>query len=139
MLVRLGGIFSLIGLLIWIYAVIDSITAPAERIRLLPKAVWVLIVLLFSVVGSVLWFVFGRPYSVAGVGGATRGRGGAATAAGPSPASFVPPTLRKRSSPMDSPRGIAPDDDVDFLRKIDEDLRRGDGNPGSAGGSASSE
>ncbi|SDI93850.1 Phospholipase_D-nuclease N-terminal [Frankineae bacterium MT45] len=140
MLVRLGGIFGLIGLFIWIYAVIDSIMAPSERIRLLPKAVWVLVVLLFTVLGSLLWFLFGRPYSAAGVGPGPARRAGGATAGGaPAGGSFVPPTLRKRTSPMDTPRGIAPDDDADFLRKIDEDLRRGDGNPGAAGGSASGE
>ncbi len=61
MLIRLGGLFALVSVALWLWGVFDSITAPADRVRLLPKVLWVVAVLLLFDVGAVLWFVFGRP------------------------------------------------------------------------------
>lgn len=46
---------------LWLFCVIDSIAAREGDIRNLPKAAWVLIVLLFPFVGSIAWIVAGRP------------------------------------------------------------------------------
>jgi hypothetical protein len=51
----------LLGLVLAIYAVIDCIQAREDLVRGLPKIVWVFVILLFPLVGSIAWFVAGRP------------------------------------------------------------------------------
>ncbi len=46
---------------LWVYCLVDAIGSPADRIRNLPKAAWVIIILLFPFVGSILWLAVGRP------------------------------------------------------------------------------
>ncbi|EGD54210.1 PLDc N-terminal domain-containing protein [Gordonia neofelifaecis] len=53
----IGGIV----LLIWIAALVDAIVTDEYRVRHLPKALWILIVILLPLIGSVLWLVIGRP------------------------------------------------------------------------------
>jgi len=105
-----GGIVGVIAIVAWLYAIFDALTAPAERIRGLPKAVWLIIVILLLDIGAVAWFIFGRP------------RAGAVDA-----------RVRERQSPFgwqshggppNRGRSVAPDDDPDFLKRLGEDLRR---------------
>ena len=79
-----------LGLALTIYAAVDCIQTDETRVRHLPKLLWLLLVLLFWVVGPVAWFIAGRPQR-------QRPR--------PGPPSRPP-----------SPRG--PDDDPDFLRNL---------------------
>ena len=44
----------------YVYALVDCILFSRARVRGLPKVAWVFIVLLFPVVGAVLWFLIGR-------------------------------------------------------------------------------
>jgi hypothetical protein len=71
-----------------IYAAVDCIQTDEQRVRNLPKLVWVFLILLFWVAGPIAWFLAGRPRPQRS--GPTR----------------RPPT----------PRG--PDDDPDFLRNL---------------------
>jgi hypothetical protein len=80
----------LLTIALTIYAVVDCIQTDESAVRGLPKVIWVLLILVFPLVGSIAWFIAGRPQR-----GPT-GRG---------------PT--HRSQP---PRG--PDDDPDFLRRL---------------------
>ncbi len=109
MLIRFGGVIGLIAIAFWLWAIFDSITAPADRIRRLPKAVWVIIVLLFFELGAIAWFAFGRPRARDDADGRrpprSIGRSGTVTQAAPK-------------------RSIAPDDDPDFLRRLGEQMRR---------------
>ena len=43
-----------------VYAVIDCAFTAPYRVRGLPKAAWVVIVILLPVIGGVLWFLIGR-------------------------------------------------------------------------------
>jgi hypothetical protein len=45
----------------WIYTLIEVAQTSEVDIRNLSKGAWIIIVLLFSVLGIVGWFVFGRP------------------------------------------------------------------------------
>ncbi len=40
---------------------LNVITTPDAEVRNLPKVLWLLLVLLFPVVGAVAWLVAGRP------------------------------------------------------------------------------
>ena len=75
-----------------VYAVVDCIQTDDSRVRNLPKVLWILLVLLFPLVGPIAWLVAGRPPR------STPGQG-----QGPRP----------QARP---PRG--PDDDPDFLRRL---------------------
>ena len=74
-----------------IYAFIDCVQTDSRLMRVLPKPVWLLVVLV-PVMGPMIWFISGR----------TDARGGTP----------VPRTGPRRTRP----RG--PDDDPDFLRKL---------------------
>jgi hypothetical protein len=76
-----------------VYAVVDCIQSDDAQVRNLPKLLWVLLILLFPLVGSIAWFLAGRP---------PRSQPGRGTGR-PGPG-FRPP------------RG--PDDDPDFLGRL---------------------
>jgi hypothetical protein len=96
-----------------LYALIDCLARDEEEIRALPKVIWVLIILLFTPLGPIAWFLAGRaprseqtapsgaPDDV--VGGYSMGSGSSAGRDG---------------------RPIAPDDNPEFLRRLDEQQRR---------------
>lgn len=77
-----------------VYAVVDCIQTDDAQVRGLPKLLWLLLILLFPIVGAIAWFIAGRP---------RRGTAGSGPGRGPS---HRPPP----------PRG--PDDDPDFLRRL---------------------
>lgn len=112
MLLRVGGIGFVILLAVWLYCVLDAITADESRVRNLPKMAWILIVLLLLDLGAILWLIAGRP----------RGR-----------AAAIPPNGSKGGrrgpiAPMTRRPAVAPDDDPEFLaelgRRHDEEHRR---------------
>ncbi|QIS12493.1 PLD nuclease N-terminal domain-containing protein [Nocardia arthritidis] len=56
--------YAFIGLLtlaLWVYCLIDIITAPEPGIRHLPKVGWLLVVIFLPTVGALLWLFVGRP------------------------------------------------------------------------------
>ncbi|MGV9302242.1 MULTISPECIES: PLDc N-terminal domain-containing protein [unclassified Nonomuraea] len=97
-----GVLIGLAMLAFWLYSLFDVITTPDEESRNLPKILWVLIVVLVPLVGSVFWLLLGRP---------TRSR------------PFQLPG-RSATDRGEAPRG--PDDDPDFLRDLDRRLRDDD-------------
>lgn len=62
-MIRLELGLGVIATALWVYCLLDVIMTDEYRIRNLPKATWILIVLFTSVVGSVAWLVAGRPES----------------------------------------------------------------------------
>ncbi len=71
-----------------IYALVDCLQTDAERVRYLPKLVWVVLLVLIPWVGPITWLAVGT------------GRG-------------APPAGKRR---LRGPRG--PEDDPDFLRNL---------------------
>jgi hypothetical protein len=111
-MIRLYSMFFLLDLVLVVVALIDCLSAEEFAIRALPRVVWVFLILLFSPVGPIVWFVAGRP-----LGTAARSSGGAWR-----PGSGFPESERPRRTT------VAPDDDPEFLRglaasrKEDEEL-----------------
>jgi hypothetical protein len=85
---------ALVLIALYISFIIDVIRTPSVDARSLPKAVWLLLVIVLPILGGVLWFLFGRPK--------------------PAPGS----RFGRRRGP------IAPDDDPKFLKKVDEEAWR---------------
>src|SRR5262245_9780995 len=103
--IRLYGLLFLVDLVLLVIALIDCLSTDEHAVRNLPKVAWVFIILLFSPVGAIVWFVAGRPQTHrVGPAGAWR------------PGSGFPEYER--------PRTLAPDDDPEFLRsrRTDEEL-----------------
>ncbi|MGW5847086.1 PLD nuclease N-terminal domain-containing protein [Streptomyces sp. NPDC055254] len=88
----------LLLLALTIYAFIDCLNTPEEEVKHLPKAAWVFIILLFSIVGPVVWLAAGRKRVAAGGGGL----GGGGLGGG-----------RARRT-----RWVAPDDNPEFLKSL---------------------
>ena len=51
--------------LLVLIALIDIITKTDDRVRYLPKIVWILLVIFLPVIGSIIWFAVGREYTPA--------------------------------------------------------------------------
>ncbi|MFG2516543.1 PLD nuclease N-terminal domain-containing protein [Streptomyces sp. NPDC048584] len=101
----------LVPLALSIYAFIDCIGTKDDDIRHMPKPLWAILVLLFPLVGSISWLIAGKKRHPAG-GSAWGGGGG-------------------------RQQWVAPDDNPDFLKSLDDDKdkddRPGDGDRGGAG------
>ncbi|WP_084956056.1 PLDc N-terminal domain-containing protein [Thermoactinospora rubra] len=96
-----GVLISLAVLAFWLYSLFDVITSPEEETRNLPKVLWVLIVVVLPVAGSVLWFLLGRPR----------------VAPGP------PRAMRPRPETPSAPPPKGPEDDPEFLKELERRLR----------------
>ncbi|MBF0660023.1 PLD nuclease N-terminal domain-containing protein [Rhodococcus sp. (in: high G+C Gram-positive bacteria)] len=56
--------FGLIVMIVWVACLIDVIRADEHEVRHLPKPLWLMVVILLPLVGSVLWLLVGRPDGV---------------------------------------------------------------------------
>ena len=90
-------------LILWIYCLVDVITSRDGEARHLGKTVWIFIVLLFPLVGSLAWLILGRPTEARPL---TRGEGAAP--------SFPEYERRGRFAAAD------PEKDEEFLRQVRE-------------------
>lgn len=98
-MVRLYSLLVLLDLALLVVALIDCLSAEEPAIRALPRVAWVFVILLFSPIGAIAWFVAGRPL----------------------------PPLRLSNGTVWRPAGqrrtVAPDDDPEFLHSLDAGLR----------------
>jgi hypothetical protein len=97
---RLLPLFALADLAILVIALIDCLSAEEHEIRALPRIAWVFLILLFSPIGGIAWFVAGRPQ-----------RTGAAQRQTWAPGNGFPESSRPS-------REVAPDDDPAFLSSL---------------------
>lgn len=96
----MSRVLAVLGVLaLAIYCLIECVQTDRTQIRHLPKALW-LVLILIPVVGPLAWLLLGRP---------RRGGGGGS----------APPAAPRRA-----PAPRAPDDDPDFLAQLDERRRR---------------
>ncbi|MFE0701525.1 PLD nuclease N-terminal domain-containing protein [Streptomyces sp. NPDC058872] len=56
----LRALMFILPLALVIYTLIDCLNTPEDEVRHLPKVVWVIIILLFWIVGPIVWFVAGK-------------------------------------------------------------------------------
>jgi hypothetical protein len=59
--IKVEGLFTLVLFALWVYTLIEVFSTPESAMRGLPKAAWVIIVLLLPLIGVVAWWVAGRP------------------------------------------------------------------------------
>ena len=98
-----------LGVVLFVYGLIDCLRSEPSDVRSIPKPAWVLVIVLLNVIGVALWFLFGRPqYAPAGPGSAQRSGGQA-------------PSQRGGSASGGYSRSVAPDDNPEFLRNLEVD------------------
>ena len=61
--IKMELLLGVVTFALWVYALVDAIGAPSDRVRNLPKALWIVLILFFPLVGSIAWFAAGRPDS----------------------------------------------------------------------------
>jgi hypothetical protein len=66
MIARVLLIGSFVLAAIMIYAIVDVAITPKNRVRKIPKPVWFVVIVLFPLVGAVLWFLTGKTRRNAG-------------------------------------------------------------------------
>ncbi|MCK9872501.1 MULTISPECIES: PLD nuclease N-terminal domain-containing protein [Nocardiopsis] len=110
-MVWLGGLITLVSIVLWVYAFFDALTTPSSEVRTLPKVLWVFVIVLFVPVGAILWLLLGRPRQAA----APRGSAPSPTQATASADDLDPSDFTK---PSGSPHPLGPDDDPEFLRRL---------------------
>jgi len=54
-------VVAFLALAVWAFCLFDAITSRRAGVRTLPKLVWVLVIVIGSLPGALLWLVFGRP------------------------------------------------------------------------------
>jgi hypothetical protein len=59
-MVRLWIVLGVAAAVFYIYSVADCALFDRSRVRGLPKPLWLLVIILFPVIGGVLWFLIGR-------------------------------------------------------------------------------
>jgi membrane-associated phospholipid phosphatase len=104
-MLRLYSLFVLLDLALLVIALIDCLSAEEHSIRALPRVAWVFLILLFSPIGAIAWFVAGRPAPAVRLSNGTVWR----------PGNGFPESQR--------PRTRAPDDDPEFLKNLAASLK----------------
>lgn len=99
------AILAIASIALTVFALADCVQTDASRVRGIPKWAWIILVVLIPWVGPLTWLIAGKDR--------TR-RSGARSGTRPGGVGPVP----RRSGPL------APDEDPDFLRRLDEDIRR---------------
>ncbi|MEV6330817.1 PLD nuclease N-terminal domain-containing protein [Streptomyces sp. NPDC051909] len=56
----LRALMFILPLALVIYSLIDCLNTPEDEVKHLPKVVWVIIILLFWIVGPIVWFAAGK-------------------------------------------------------------------------------
>lgn len=95
-MVRLFVFLAAASLVLFVLALIGSLSA--DRVRTMPRILWVLVIVVFPLLGPIAYFVWGRP--------------------------SAPP---RQGRPLRrQPRPASPDDDPNFLRSVDSEQARRD-------------
>jgi hypothetical protein len=119
---RLIPLLALADLAIMVIALIDCLSVEEFQIRALPRIAWVFLILLFSPVGGIAWFVAGRPERTTGTGG----RAGTWRPGSGFPEAERPQAKNRGRTVPYQDASIPPDDDPEFLRRLNAKAQRED-------------
>jgi hypothetical protein len=111
-------LLAVVAVAVIVFALVDCARTDEDRMPArIPKALWILLILFLPVVGGAAWIVASRLARPVAGSPATRG-GGSAGSFGPLGPTSRPPARPARSGPL------APDDDPEFLARLEADRRR---------------
>ena len=108
----LKALLTLVVIGLTVYAAVDAWNAEAEDHRGLPRGLWLILILVLPGFGALAWFALSST--------TRRARAGRAPGRGPVPRSSGGhgPAPRGSSGP------VAPDDDPEFLWRLEQERRR---------------
>ena len=117
-MIRVLGIVLVIA--VTVYAISDLVRTPAEQMPMrIPRAFWLVLIVLLMPFGGIAWIVMRA---------VTKAENGMAMPEGEQPTNPFGPMLErareKRETPKAPPEPVAPDDDPEFLFKLERDIRR---------------
>ena len=105
MVLLLRGLPVLIEIGLLVFCLIEAIQTPGDEVRNLPKFTWILLIVFLPLIGCIAWLVAGRPNSRR-MSSWRVGNG-----------------FPEYERPAAVPAPPAPDDDPEFLRTWEADLR----------------
>jgi len=114
---RLYMLLFALEILLVVAALISCLSAQDDEVRALPRFVWLIIILLFPIVGSIVYFAVGRPVKTAPRSNWRAGNG-------------FPESTRPARAPDDDPTFLSHleskkrQEDERLLRQWEADLRR---------------
>ncbi|MEJ1091283.1 PLDc N-terminal domain-containing protein [Microbacterium istanbulense] len=88
-------LFTLLTIALMVFALVDIIRRDDAQVRYLPKFVWLILVILLPLIGSILWFAIGREYPQQGIRLGRPGRRETTPATQAPPAPPAPPQDRR--------------------------------------------
>ena len=95
-----------------IYSLLDCARTPEESMPArMPKLLWIVIIVMVTVIGPIAWIIVSRVKAAEDRDGAVE----------PTVWSSKDGTRFRRA---ERPRPVAPDDDPEFLRGLEQDIRR---------------
>lgn len=119
------AVLIVLVLALTIYSLLDCARTPEESMPArMPKLLWIIIIVMATLVGPIAWIIVSRVKAAEDRGGEVE----------PTMWSSKEGTSFRRA---ERPRPVAPDDDPEFLRGLEQDIRRKrhhrdkDGNGGS--------
>jgi hypothetical protein len=118
------GLVGFVILGFWIWAIFDVITTDESLCRNLPKGMWLLLVIFFSVIGSVAWLLLGRPENASFRIGDTTPRPPPRRAVGPEDSPRWDPRLDARTGVAETPRERHLRENRQRYADMDEELDR---------------
>ena len=60
-MIKVELLMGMVTFALWVFCLVEVIGTPEALVRNLPKVGWIVLVLLFPLVGSIAWLVAGRP------------------------------------------------------------------------------
>ena len=106
------AVLIVLVLALTIYALLDCARTPEESMPArMPKLLWIVIIVMATFVGPIAWIIVSRVKAAEDRGGGVE----------PTMWSSKEGTSFRRA---ERPRPVAPDDDPEFLRGLEQDIRR---------------
>ena len=106
------AVLIVLVLALTIYSLLDCARTPEESMPArMPKLLWIVIIVMVTVIGPIAWIIVSRVKAAEERGGVVE----------PTVWSSKEGTQFRRP---ERPRPVAPDDDPEFLRSLERDIRR---------------
>ncbi|MGO1315935.1 MAG: PLDc N-terminal domain-containing protein [Cellulomonadaceae bacterium] len=107
-------LLALLVVAVTVYAVVDCINATDEDRRGLPRGLWLILIILLPIFGPVAWFL---------ISSAQR-RARLSSGGGPLGGYSAPGAASRGTGRRPASGPVAPDDDPDFLWRLEQERRR---------------
>ncbi|MDO5644454.1 MAG: PLD nuclease N-terminal domain-containing protein, partial [Dermabacter sp.] len=106
-------LFTLASIALAVYALADCVSTEDDRVKGLPKLLWVLVIVFVPWIGPITWILVGKDRSQpqpTGLAKEFQDR-------------FAPPTSNGTRGRRGVTRPLAPDEDPEFLARLDREIR----------------